>query len=234
MKLRFWCILVSGIILGLSPVQAQVPLIAEGTGEASATVVAVSVRTQAARVGWLDKQTNRRTDVVLPLNQPQTLGGLQVVLKRCVPNVQGRVGLDTAWLEVTDPTRSTPWFAGWMFNQFPDVATLDHPRYNLQLNGCGATAPVPARAVRRAPAAAAPAAEEAAPDLESGTQPEAGVAQEFVVPGVPDVSKGPAPEAELPATAPDPAPTQAPAPQPTEAGDVLQQLIDQQSAPAEQ
>lgn len=238
MKLRFWCILVSGIILGLSPVQAQVPLIAEGTGEASATVVAVGVRTQAARVGWLDKQTNRRTDVVLPLNQPQTLGGLQVVLKRCVPNVQGRVGLDTAWLEVTDPTRSTPWFAGWMFNQFPDVATLDHPRYNLQLNGCGATAPVPARAVRRAPAAAAPAAEEAAPDLESGTQPEAGVAQEFVVPGVPDVSKVPAPEAapeaELPATAPDPAPTQAPAPQPTEAGDVLQQLIDQQSAPAEQ
>jgi hypothetical protein len=231
------------LVGGVSTVQAQVPLIAESANEASTTAVAATgVRTQAARVGWLDKQTNRRADVVLPLNQPQTLGGLQLVLKRCVPNLQGRVGLDTAWLEVTDPARSTPWFAGWMFNQFPDVATLDHPRYNLQLNGCGATAPAPVRAVRRAPAAT-PVADVAVPDLESGSSLTESAAQEFVVPGVPDVSTPPAPEPapqtaapealpveEAPAQ-PDLLPAEAPTTLPTEAGDALQQLIDQQSLP---
>lgn len=229
------------LVCGVDTVQAQVPLIAEA-GEVSTTApTATGVRTQAARVGWLDKQTNRRLDIVLQLNQPQTLGqlpvGLQVVLKRCVPNVQGRVGLDTAWLEVTDPARSTPWFAGWMFNQFPDVATLDHPRYNLQLNGCGATAPAPARTARRAAGPAA--ADVVAPDLESGAAAEEGTAQEFVVPGVVDVSTPPAPEAVTPETVPTEAPaqpsmaptTEAPASPPAETGDALQQLIDQQGLP---
>ena len=42
-----------------------------------------------------------------------------------------------AWLEVREEHRDAPWFAGWMFNTYPEIATLDHPRFDLQLVGCG-------------------------------------------------------------------------------------------------
>lgn len=97
----------------------------------------------AARIGWLDKQTNRYETVVMKLGQPQTLGDLEVEVDKCLPDYKGVLGQDVGWIKVTDApsvanARTAPWFEGWMFNTFPEVATLDHPRYDMQLMGCGA------------------------------------------------------------------------------------------------
>lgn len=91
----------------------------------------------AARVIWLDKQTNTRTALVLQPGAAQTLGPLALRLERCVMNVNGQPNTDAAWLVVSEPGRGTDWFAGWMMNTLPEVATLDHPRYDAQLMGCG-------------------------------------------------------------------------------------------------
>lgn len=92
---------------------------------------------KTARVMWLDKQTNRRQTVVLQAGSTQSLNGLNVTLNRCLADYDNTLLQDVAWLEVTEKDRGSPWFAGWMFNTFPEIATLEHPRYDLQLIGCG-------------------------------------------------------------------------------------------------
>lgn len=109
----------------------------------------------AARVLWLDKQTNRRQTLVLKPDVAQEVGVvagknsvLSLKMVRCLGDYgamggQGSlqaIGQDVAWLEVRESGREVPWFAGWMFNTYPEVATLDHPRYDLQLLGCGEVA----------------------------------------------------------------------------------------------
>lgn len=91
----------------------------------------------AARVVWLDKQTNTRTPLVLQPGAAQTLGTLALRLERCAMNLNNQPNTDAAWLVVSEPGRGTDWFAGWMVNTLPEVATLDHPRYDVQLVGCG-------------------------------------------------------------------------------------------------
>lgn len=93
------------------------------------------------RISWLDKQTNRRQILILTMNTPASLGGLVVKASKCVPDYRAVMGQDVAWLDVTEGAegsgRSAPWFSGWMFNTYPEIATLDHPRYDMQLLGCG-------------------------------------------------------------------------------------------------
>jgi hypothetical protein len=195
--------------------------------------------TTAARISWLDKQTNVITPVVLMAGKAQNLGDLQVMLTKCVPDYGGQPGQDMAWLSIKEVAgRQTPWFEGWMFSETPDVSTLDHPRYDVQVKGCGekarrigraASAPVPggdeaAAAARdsEAPSAEAPADSGTAPDA-SATVPVSSVvpggaaaqpaADPYYVPGVDDK---PTPAASAPVTAaPIAKPQPSVAPQPT-------------------
>jgi hypothetical protein len=109
----------------------------EAAQPVSATQPKVENNPNDARIIWLDKQTNTRTALTLNQGAAQTFGTLAVRLERCAMDVKNQANTDAAWLVVSEPGRGNDWFAGWMINTLPEVATLDHPRYDLQLVGCG-------------------------------------------------------------------------------------------------
>lgn len=153
-----------------------------GATEVSATVVAApnASTDKSARVMLLDKQTNRRQNLVMIAGTTQIVGSLQIKLTKCLPDYGAVLGQDVAWLEIDESAegngRTAPWFAGWMFNTYPEISTLDHPRYDVQLQGCG----VKARAVVKASGSAPIVDSAPIGDTESGGDN----ADPFYVPGV--------------------------------------------------
>ncbi|MCP5404876.1 MAG: DUF2155 domain-containing protein [Pseudomonadaceae bacterium] len=91
--------------------------------------------TGAARIRLLDKNTNRVRDVTLVENSFSSNLPVQVVLRKCVRGVDGVPGQDVAWLDVST-LDGEGIFAGWMFNVYPEVAGLEHPRYDIRLLSC--------------------------------------------------------------------------------------------------
>lgn len=163
---------------------------------------------KAARVRWLDKQTNRVQELVFTSGTTQNPGGVSVAMTKCIADYGGVPGQDVAWLEVRENGRGAPWFAGWMFNTFPEVATLDHPRYDMALVGCGdkprARALVPVKPNEVSSDKVLGGDSEApGADTESKADP-------YYVPGVEKPSaETPAPEGAAPAVAPANEPTAA-------------------------
>lgn len=166
---------------------------------------------KSARVMLLDKQTNRKQTLVLVASEPQVVGTVQVTLTKCLSDYAATLGQDVAWLDVTESAegngRSAPWFSGWMFNTYPEVSTLDHPRYEVQLMGCG----VKARQVVKASGSAPIVEDGPIVDTESG-----GDGDPYYVPGVGPAAVSPS----APAAAAPVADSEAPA-------------VDTEAAPAE-
>lgn len=90
-----------------------------------------------ARIIWLDKQTNVRQEITLTTGQAQTLGPLAIRMEKCLPDMNGQPNTDAAWLQISEPGRGNDWFKGWMVNTMPEIAALEHPRYDVQVVGCG-------------------------------------------------------------------------------------------------
>lgn len=108
-------------------------------GDATAAPVAATTATgfASARIRILDKQTNRVEALTLKAKAKATSGALELVLNRCAGDLQGVPGQDAAWLDVRDTATESSLFSGWMFSSAPQVASLDHPRYDIQIVGCG-------------------------------------------------------------------------------------------------
>lgn len=168
----------------------------------SATDVAAPVASEkSARVTVLDKQTNRRQVIVLMAGEAQTVGTVQIKLNKCMPDYQAVLGQDVAWLDIIESAegngRSAPWFSGWMFNTYPEVSTLDHPRYDVQLQGCGAKARQVVKATGSAPVLdnSGPPVDTETPDDESTKDEDKTTAPSdpYTVPGVKDESVPAAP-----------------------------------------
>lgn len=110
----------------------------------------------AARLRLLDKHTNRLRDVTLPVGSLSANLPLQVRVRACARDVEGVPGQDVAWLDVLG-LDGAPVFSGWMFNLYPDVAALEHARYDVRLLEC-------ARSAKAGPVAV-PAGDKAAKDV---------------------------------------------------------------------
>lgn len=135
----------------------------------------------AATLRLLDKNTNRLLNIPLKAGASAT-SPLSITLRRCVPDVQGIPGQDVAWIDVTDPTSNASLYSGWMFNLYPDVATLEHPRYDLRLIGCTRT-DIPKPSVgKKHPVDDSPATP--VPDSEAPTDTEASTNDPNYVEGV--------------------------------------------------
>lgn len=187
---------------------------------------------KSARVMLLDKQTNRRQTLVLVSGEPQVVGTVQVKLTRCISDYAATLGQDVAWLDVTESAegngRSAPWFSGWMFNTYPEVSTLDHPRYEVQVMGCG----VKARQVVRASGSAPIVESGPVTDTESG-----GDGDPYYVPGVGPATVTPtapaAPAAPVDSEAAPVEDTEAPAAEPAEpVAPVAQPVATTEAKPA--
>ncbi len=186
---------------------------ASAQDKVSATDVPSAATDKSARVTVLDKQTNRLQTLIMVAGQVQTVGSLDIKLTKCLPDYAGQLGQDVAWLDVKENAKGNgseaDWFSGWMFNTYPEVSTLDHPRYDVILQGCGTKARKIIQTVGSAPVL------DAAPVVDTETSGDAAgsaSSDPFAVPGVRDAS---------------------PAPKPEEAKPVEQQ-VDTEAAPAEQ
>lgn len=189
---------------------------------------------KSARVMLLDKQTNRRQTLILVAHEPQTVGTVQVTLTKCMSDYAAVLGQDVAWLDVVESAegngRSAPWFSGWMFNTYPEISTLDHPRYEVQVMGCG----VKARQVVKATGSAPIVEEGPVADTESAGDGDPyyvpGVGPAAVVPAEPAAAETPAADTEAPAadTEAPAAPVAAPVEATPPAGDQqdLHQMMD--------
>lgn len=138
--MRNWLALL--LLLGIAaPVQAQWFGLGDSKKEDAASGNDKGSRTgqvfKTARVRWLDKQTNKVSEAVMTAGTPQNFAEMQVKVATCLADYAGVILQDVAWVEVKENGRDAPWFAGWMFNSYPEVATLDHARYDVQLVGCG-------------------------------------------------------------------------------------------------
>lgn len=129
----------------------KVPFLSAGDTSGSAAMASASAplpkgglrggqEGKTALVRVLDKQTNRLQTVAGQVGG--TLPGVPVVVAvgRCAKSIGGVPGQDAAWLVIGPLDGDALWFEGWMFNTTPDVATLDHPRYDVQLVACDKTA----------------------------------------------------------------------------------------------
>ncbi|MFZ2587403.1 MAG: DUF2155 domain-containing protein [Alphaproteobacteria bacterium] len=103
------------------------------SGEPSPTAPAADG--SGATLRLLDKNTNRLKDIPLKAGATST-GTVAITLRRCVADVQGIPGQDVAWVDVVETADTKPLYSGWMFNLYPDVATLENPRYDVRLIGC--------------------------------------------------------------------------------------------------
>jgi hypothetical protein len=196
-----------GTAVALACVLAYPAVWAQSKAGVSATTPTPSRVSQMARVLWLDKQTNVRVTPILQGGVAQTFNGFELTLGTCAPDVRGVPGQDMAWLTVREPGRSAPWFEGWMNSTLPDIATLDHPRFDLMLLGCG-------DAPRRkggpvAKSGPVPTQDDEAVGVDSESV--GGTNDPFYVPGVSDTSQPVAPEAAAPEPAPEAAAPAVPA-----------------------
>jgi hypothetical protein len=215
---------------------------------------APAVDVKNARVRILDKRNNRLSELTLTVGTPQDAGAapgqagsLSLTLGRCVRDIDGVPGQDTAWLTITEhgTTPSTPLFSGWMFNLNPDVAALDHPVYDVRLMGCtrpgqktGATDPTAKPAEVKVILDATPAAEDTETEgtgtapMETPAAPAAQVGSAEPDPAAPPTAPLPSsPDATDPYAVPgvpDSAPAPTPQPAPATPDDELQRLIEQQ------
>lgn len=186
----------AGVVSGSRPVGVANPARTNGAAvmeQLRATNMGQEFK--AARVLWLDKQTNRRQTLVLQADVAQDVGitttngsPLSLKMVRCLADygaMGGQVlGQDVAWLEVREKGREVPWFAGWMFNTYPEVATLDHPRYHLQVLGCGEQPRKRGGMLRPQSAASGAGAGDARDSEAPGQDSEAPSDDPFYVPGV--------------------------------------------------
>lgn len=200
----------------------------------SETAVPSAATDKSARVTVLDKQTNRRQTLVMVAGQAQTVGSLDLKLTKCLPDYAAQLGQDVAWLDITESANGngsrSDWFSGWMFNTYPEVSTLDHPRYDVILQGCGTKARKIVQTVGAAPVIET---QEEIIDTETVAEPPASLpanGADFAVPGVPDASPAPKPEPltqETPASAaPVTGPVEATPPAKPQGQQDLHELMD--------
>lgn len=94
--------------------------------------VIVPTTNMQAQIRLLDKRTNAVQTHNLALDVPLTHNSLTITMKNCVKETETQD--EAAWLYIED--KEEPVFEGWMLSQYPEVATLNHPRYDVIFIGC--------------------------------------------------------------------------------------------------
>ena len=95
-----------------------------------------AVSAEGALLRGLDKVSGDVIDLELRPGESGRVGRLAVALTDCrFP--EGDPASDAfAWLDVTDPSRGSTLFSGWMVASSPALNPLDHPRYDVWVLRC--------------------------------------------------------------------------------------------------
>jgi len=94
----------------------------------------------------LDKITARIVTFDVYINETVQFGALQVTPRACYTRPETEVQKTTAYVEVREVTLTkeiNPIFDGWMFASSPGLNAVEHPVYDVWLEGCKAESDVP-------------------------------------------------------------------------------------------
>ena len=95
-----------------------------------------AVSGDGARLKGLDKVSGQVTDLELGIGDKGTVGRIEVSVGDCRYPEDNQTGEGYAWLTITDPSRGTVLFQGWMVASSPALNALDHPRYDIWVIRC--------------------------------------------------------------------------------------------------
>lgn len=89
-----------------------------------------------ATIQALDKVNARHAVLTLKPNEPVTYQSLTIVLKSCVVRPPDQPADAAAYVTVTDSRAGQGGFSGWLLRSSPATSMMQHPIFDLRLNGC--------------------------------------------------------------------------------------------------
>jgi hypothetical protein len=84
----------------------------------------------------LDKVSARESRLAVRVGQSVTFGSLTITVRACVVRPPDQAPDATAFLDITDSQGAAPDFHGWMIRSEPSLEILQHPVYDVRLDGC--------------------------------------------------------------------------------------------------
>ena len=93
-----------------------------------------------AELRGLNKITARTSEVRVKSGAVSSFGNLEITLHDCRKSLPSEKPEAKALLEIWEnklPTGKEKIFLGWMFMSSPSLSTLEHPVYDITVQGCG-------------------------------------------------------------------------------------------------
>jgi len=120
-----------------SDVQGQTPFgVSPATPPATVERPNVWVPAEAVKLQALDKVNAQTSDLTIKVGQSATFGSLTITVKSCMVRPSDQPADAAAYLDVTDSHQDAPGFDGWLLRDEPSVSMMQHPIYDLRVNGC--------------------------------------------------------------------------------------------------
>ena len=94
------------------------------------------VQQKSATLRVLNKLDSTVTTLTIPVGQGAKLQSLTITLRACAIRPPDLPQDATARLTVADSRDGAPGFDGWILQNEPAAAMLEHPVYDIQLAGC--------------------------------------------------------------------------------------------------
>ncbi|MBS0562199.1 MAG: DUF2155 domain-containing protein, partial [Proteobacteria bacterium] len=91
---------------------------------------------QAAEIQALDKVNGRSTVLTVPVGKSASYGSLTITVQACVVRPPDQPQDSAAYLVIADSHPDEPGFTGWMVQDSPALAMLQHPIYDIRVVGC--------------------------------------------------------------------------------------------------
>jgi hypothetical protein len=94
------------------------------------------VQQKAGMLRVLNKLDSTVTNLTIPVGQSATLQSLTITMRACAIRPPDLPRDAAARLTVADSREGAPGFDGWILQNEPAAAMLEHPVYDIQLAGC--------------------------------------------------------------------------------------------------
>ncbi len=96
------------------------------------------ISTDTVVLRTMDKITGRVQKVDLTVGEQTKIGGLTVLVEKCLKKPPEETPENAAFLTIMDEdTPEKPVFHGWMFSSNPALSAMEHPVYDIWVVECG-------------------------------------------------------------------------------------------------
>ena len=82
----------------------------------------------------LDKFTNKKYELIVPLAQSVSIGKSELVVYQCVKVDEKKINDDYALIKFSSKGDNV--FLGWIIKSSPSLVVIEHPIYEIKLQGC--------------------------------------------------------------------------------------------------